>query len=128
MSTEHDSNFESLYHKGNNLYFDKQYDEAIVIFTHIIESNPNYKWAYDRRGSAYKSLEQYDHALADYNRALEIDPSFDNAYRNRAHVYRKNGFPRAAIADFERAKQYSKDTRTHAFIDEIIAKLKADLE
>ena len=128
MSTELSHNLKYLFDKGNDLYFDKQYANAIVMFTHVIECNPQNKWAFDRRGSVYKSLGQYDRALQDYNRALEIDSTFDNAYRNRAHVYRKNGFPRAAIADFERAKQYSKDDRAHAMIDEIITSLKANLD
>ena len=128
MSAKHVNEFEVLYHQGNDYYFDGQYEHAIETFNKVIEMNPQSKWAYDRRGSAYKSLKRYDQALQDYNRALELDPTFDNAYRNRAHVYRKNGFPHAAIADFERAKQYSRDDRTHKKIDKWIAELKEQMD
>jgi len=126
MSTSTGDNTHPYYQQGTELYFAKQYDEAIVALSKAITLNLQHHKAYDRRGSAYKSLGQYDKALHDYNRALEIDPTFHNAYRNRAHVYRHNNFPIAAIADFECAKKYS-GKMNDEFIDRLIRELKDSL-
>jgi len=125
MSTNNESNRENHYQQGTEHYFAKRYEDAIITLTQAITLNPDDKLAFDRRGSAYKSLKQFDLALQDYNRALEIDSTFDNAYRNRAHVFRHTNLYRAAIADFERAKKYN--PHHHDVIDKWIQALQDKL-
>jgi tetratricopeptide (TPR) repeat protein len=49
-------------------------DEAIKDLTESIRLDPNYVYAYSRRGSAYRQLGQKDQAREDLEKALSIDP------------------------------------------------------
>ncbi len=128
MSVNDNHNANSYYLSGEKHYFEKQYDKAIKALTKAIALDSRLYHAYDRRGSAYKSLEQYDFALADYNRALEINPTFDNALRNRGHVFRHLNMFYSAIADFEASKRYCKSKQEHERLDLFIDGVRKKLE
>lgn len=128
MSVENDNNSRANHIAGEKHYFDKNYDEAIAFLTKAIDGDPRSYRAYDRRGSAYKSLGQYDLALADYNRALEINPTFDNALRNRGHVFRHINMWQSALEDFEASKRYCDSERGREVLDMFIEGVRKKLD
>ncbi|MDX2360386.1 MAG: tetratricopeptide repeat protein [Crocinitomicaceae bacterium] len=52
-----------------------KYNEAIEIYTELIEIAPDSLIFYYNRGKAFRKLERHEEAIADYLRALEIDPT-----------------------------------------------------
>ncbi len=78
----------SKYNKqGIELYRNKQYDQAIEVFSTAIDLNHEYKDAYINRGLVYKRLQQYEMAIADFTQVIRIDPNSDSAYLSRSECY-----------------------------------------
>jgi tetratricopeptide (TPR) repeat protein len=80
-----------------------QVEEAISLFTLLIQHNPHSASNYNNRGLLHFQLGQYDQALNDYDQALQINPQIAKVYNNRANCYALLGELEAAIADYETA-------------------------
>jgi len=77
-----------FYYKIGLAYLQRrQFDQAILLLSKSLETNPKYAVAYETRGAIYSRREQYDQAISDFNRALEIDPGFAEAYFSRGKAY-----------------------------------------
>ncbi len=77
-----------FYYKVGCTYLQRrQFDQAILLLSKSLETNPRYAAAYETRGGIYSSREQYDQAISDFNRAVEIDPGFTEAYFSRGRAY-----------------------------------------
>ena len=74
--------------KGDTLFNDERYIEAIKEYTKAIELDPNLESAYMKRGDSNSfELRRYDEAIADYTKAIQINPNSDIAYTGRALNY-----------------------------------------
>ncbi len=80
------------------------YQEAIGLFTEILQLSPNEVEAYYNRGIAYTQINNYQAALADFNKALTLNQTLPELYVERAKVYLQLGDRSAAIADLRKAK------------------------
>ena len=76
--------------KGNELYDQKKYDEALAVFQDIITKFPDIYPIYQSIGNCYFSQEKYDLAEQSYMKVLEKDPknieailAIGNCYSNR---------------------------------------------
>ncbi len=77
-----------FYYKVGLAYLQRrQFDQAILLLSKSLETNPKYAAAYETRGVIYSRREQYDQAISDFNKALEIDPGLAEAYFNRGRTY-----------------------------------------
>jgi len=77
-----------FYYKIGLAYLQRrQFDQAILLLSKSLETDPKYAVAYETRGAIYSRREQYDQAISDFNRALEIDPGFAEAYFSRGKAY-----------------------------------------
>jgi tetratricopeptide (TPR) repeat protein len=77
-----------FYYKVGCTYLQRrQFDQAILLLSKSLETNPKYAAAYETRGGIYSRREQYDQAISDFNRAVEIDPGFAEAYFSRGRAY-----------------------------------------
>ncbi len=54
-----------LLSKGAFLHERKNYNEAIKLFSRVLEMNPSIKDAYVRRGISYLALQKYDSSILD---------------------------------------------------------------
>ncbi|HEY9658644.1 MAG TPA: tetratricopeptide repeat protein [Allocoleopsis sp.] len=81
-------------HQGN-------YEEAIALFSLLIESNPNNANDYSNRGLVHFQNGEAEAALADYNRAIELNPRLDSVYNNRANYYAAQGMFLEALLDYD---------------------------
>jgi tetratricopeptide (TPR) repeat protein len=79
------------------------YDNAIAIFTQLIDRNPDSATDYNNRGLVYFQGGQLEAALADYTQALALNPRLDSAYNNRANYYAARGEFLEAILDYDMA-------------------------
>ena len=85
-------------------YSEKNFNEAIKIFTEAIELNPENALAYYGRAYAYDDLEDYQRAIEDCTNAIQFDsPRLVDAYNNRGEAYRKSGIYAKAIEDYNKA-------------------------
>ena len=74
--------------KGDTLFNDERYIEAIKEYTKAIELNPNLESAYIKRGDSHSvRLRKYKEAIEDYTKAIKINPNNDVAYSRRALNY-----------------------------------------
>ena len=89
--------------RGNKLYDEKKYTEAIDEFSKAIQLDPHYKQAYTNRGVAYHDLKKDDEAFRDYNKAIQFDPNNKQAYYNRGNAYDDLGKYDDAIRDYNYA-------------------------
>jgi len=86
----------------------KIWKDGEVLFTDVINKNPNLPFAYNNRGYLYYRFhENYEKAYADYSKSIEIDPTFEKAYSNRGVLlFNMNRFEEA-LADFNKCLSYN---------------------
>jgi tetratricopeptide (TPR) repeat protein len=77
------------------------YDEAIALFTQLLDRNPLSAADYSNRGLTYFQSGQSAKAIADYNRAIDLNPHLDGAYNNRANYHAAQGQYLEAILDYD---------------------------
>lgn len=66
--------------------------DSVVLFTDVIDKNPNVPFAWYARGNALQEFKRYEEALRDYNKSIELDSTFADRYYNR-------GLARFALRD-----------------------------
>jgi tetratricopeptide (TPR) repeat protein len=92
--------------KGDNLFNDERYIEAIKEYTKAIELNPNLESAYIKRGDSQTvHLRRYEEGIEDYTKAIEINPNNDVVYIRRALNYENLENYDLAQKDSEKALQ-----------------------
>ena len=95
-----------LQNLGESLRMQERYEEAIEIFTGIIESNPDLPLTHAALGDALFRLQRHDEALAALERALALAP--DASFAPSLHVLAgfaelSAGRPAMALEAFDRA-------------------------
>ncbi len=84
-------------------------DQQIANYSKVIELKPDYAYAYNGRGNAWRSKSDYDKAILDYNKAIELKPDDAHAYNNRGNAsYDKSDYDKAII-DYNRAIELKPD-------------------
>jgi tetratricopeptide (TPR) repeat protein len=71
------------------LFYNEEYEDALIEINEALEFNPNLALAYARRGSIYYKLNQIDRATINWNIALQIDPGYDEV-RNILRALNEN--------------------------------------
>ena len=64
---------------GDEMYFKKNYEEAIKLYTESLKLRPNDIKSLFRRARSYEELGIYEKAVTDFNKILEIDKENINA-------------------------------------------------
>jgi len=102
-------NLEPAKKKGNDLYVQQKYEEAIKAYTLALNIDPHHKKynsiIYGNRASCFQKLEKYYDALNDCNQSLKMNPNYAKGYVKRANTYLKLKNFKAALDDFEKAKK-----------------------
>jgi len=73
----------SWYDKGNALYRQGKYDEAVPAYDEAIRLDPNYIHAWNNKGLALNSQGKYDEAIQAYDEAIRLDPNYANAWNHK---------------------------------------------
>jgi len=94
------------------------FDNAIMDFSRVIESDLTNVEAFGNRGVAFGGIGEFDNAIADFNKAIELSPKTDAAYFsiyiNRGIALREKGDFDNAIMDFNTVIE-SDPTNTEAY-------------
>jgi len=91
--------------RGNALFDQEKYDEAIAAYDQALARNPGDGGALRERGTAKALRHDYAGAKDDLTAALRQNPNDVEARLNRARVEDLGGDRAAAIADLQRANQ-----------------------
>jgi TPR repeat protein len=100
---------EAIYALGNAHARNREYDQAIEQYDHVIRLDPQHINALNNRGNAYLAKGGYDQAIADFDRAIAIKPDFATAYANRGNAFQDRGEFDRAIRDYGVALQLKPD-------------------
>ncbi len=65
----------------------KNFSQAIALYTQALELAPNYSVAYYNRGTSNRELKNYQSALDDYNKVIQLTPELWQAYTALALTY-----------------------------------------
>ena len=79
--------WEALKEKGNNLFKQQKYEEAINYYERAIKLNNTIEVLYSNKGTCEKCLKKYKEAIRDYKKALEINPKNTKNLNRLASVY-----------------------------------------
>jgi tetratricopeptide (TPR) repeat protein len=88
---------------------DKNYDKAIECFNRAVSLNPDFYYAYIRRGDAYYNKGDFNTALTNYSFVMEHIPGDPIVYNNRGCTYKDMGKFWEALADFNEAVRLRSD-------------------
>ena len=97
----HDLHLSSLNLKASQHTVDKEYDQAIALYTRLIEEGYFLQGTYAARGFAYEQKRDFEKALEDYTRAIE----HGGHHLSRAQLLQKIGDYEKAAADWSRVIQ-----------------------
>src|SRR5215831_8359714 len=70
--------------KGNEFYYNKEYDKAIECYDKILEIDSKYIDAWYNKGLSFDNLEKYYEAIECYDKILEIDPKDAGTWDRKA--------------------------------------------
>ena len=82
-----DKSWEVLKEKGNALFKEKRYEDAINYYERAIKINNSIEVLYSNKGTCEKCLQKYKEAIRDYKKALEINPKNTKNLNRLASVY-----------------------------------------
>jgi len=98
------------YNRGIEFFNARDWDRAISEFTHAININPSYMYAYWLRGVCYEQKKEWDQALADWTAAHRLDPNESALIENIAIYYQNTGDLERALAQYNEAIRMSPDS------------------
>ncbi|MFW5793309.1 MAG: tetratricopeptide repeat protein [Bacteroidota bacterium] len=99
-----------LFREGVQKGVNKNYDEAISLFSEAIELNPIYAEAFLYRGLALNEIRDFESAIKDFTICIELDPEFsDQAHFFRGVAKVQEGKYNSAIQDYSTAIQLNPD-------------------
>ena len=79
--------WEALKEKGNALFKEKRYEDAIKFYEKALDINSSQEVLYSNKGTCKKCLKEYKDAINDYKKALEINPKNTKNMIRLASVY-----------------------------------------
>ena len=88
--------------QGLTAMSDQEYDEAIDLFTQIIEAQPQYAEGWNKRATAYYLRGNYKAAIDDIERTLALEDRHFGALSGLVSIYRTIGDDRGALRTLER--------------------------
>ena len=79
--------WEALKEKGNALFKEKRYEDAIKFYEKALDMNPTAEVLFSNKGTCKKCLKEYKDAINDYKKALELNPKNTKNMNRLASVY-----------------------------------------
>jgi tetratricopeptide (TPR) repeat protein len=80
-------------------------EEALTTYDRAIALQPNFPWAWARKGRALRILNRCEEALACYDEALRLDPNYAWALKGRGMALERMGDLEGALEAHRRAAQ-----------------------
>jgi len=98
-----DAEIDALYQQGVALMQSGALPAAVVVFTHIIDKQPGFAEAWNKRATLLYMLDQYDRSMKDCDEVLRRVPRHFGALSGYAQMLAQSGQPERALTYLERA-------------------------
>jgi len=72
--------------RGNTLFKEQKYPEAVAEYTEAIKRNPDDHRVYSNRAACYTKLAAFNEATKDAEKCIELEPTFAKGYTRKGHV------------------------------------------
>ena len=92
-----------LMDKGYSLTELGRAEEALEAYDRALELQPDYAWAWARKGRTLRLLERYDEALACFEQAITLSPSYGWAWNGKGIVLERQGRIEEALEAYRQA-------------------------
>lgn len=103
VSAEDKQKAESIKVQGNRKVAERNYPEAIKLYTEAIELDGQNAVYYSNRAAAYSQQGDHEKAVEDAQKAVEIDPKYSKAYSRMGHAYFCLNKYAEAVSAYEKA-------------------------
>ncbi|MFZ6028403.1 MAG: tetratricopeptide repeat protein [Chloroflexota bacterium] len=100
-STEMPADADVAYYRAEALRLLKRYEEALAVYSEIIDDSPGFAPAYLGRARTQQALKDAPAVLADMDMAIQTDPNFVDAYLARAAYRLGQDAPELALEDLQ---------------------------
>ena len=103
-----------FYHAGNKESEKGNWEEAIKNYKLAVQKDPNFPFAWDNLGVAYRQQKKFDLAIDAYQNSLKVDPKGKMPLQNLAVAYIYNAEYKKAVKAFENfGKIYPDDPESY---------------
>jgi len=89
--------------KGNALFKEGKWPEAVKEYTEAIKRDPNNHTVYSNRATCYAKLLAFDNSLKDCEKCLKIEPKFVKAWIRKGRIEHLKKQYHKAISSYEKA-------------------------
>lgn len=114
-----------LMQKGIALMGDREYEEAVAVFTDIIHRDANFAEGYNKRATLYYMMGEYLQSLADVESTLKFNPEHFGALSGAGLCLLRLSRPEEALQYFDRALAINPNMESIRFMAEQLRKAKA---
>ena len=98
-----DDSVDEMLANGKNLLKSEAYQQAVELFTTVIETDPGFAEGYNQRAIAYFLLEEWSKAIRDCKQTIALNPYHFGAFAGMGHVYVRLGNIEEAIEAYKQA-------------------------
>ena len=91
--------------RGDELFQQQRYRDAIAAYDHVIQFQPNDYLAWFKRGIALENLLSYSDAAASYDRVVQLQPEDYLAWYKRGHAFGQLQQFQEALQSYDRVVQ-----------------------
>ena len=104
---------------GTKLMYQGRYDYSLQVFTNIINSDPNWSEAWNKRATLLFFMKEYQKSLHDIDKVLNLESRHFGALTGRAQIYIEQEFYDKALQDLKKAKKIHPVIRGKKIIEEL---------
>jgi len=104
---------------GKELMQYGDYNYALKVFSNILENDPKWSEAWNKRATVYFLMSQFKNSLDDIDKVLNIEPRHFGALSGQARIYIKLQKYEKAIESIERALKFYPSFKSRELIPEI---------
>jgi tetratricopeptide (TPR) repeat protein len=119
-----DPDVNRLMQKGIALMGERDYDEALAVFSEIIHRDAGFAEGYNKRATLYYMMGDYLHSLADVDATLKANPEHFGALSGAGLCLLRLSRPEEALQYFDRALSVNPNMDSIRFMAEQLRKQK----
>lgn len=128
LDSEENQEAKNLYEKGLKLYYERNFEEALILFNQVLILEPQNYQALNSKGATYAFQGRYSEGISLIQQALQIKPEFVYAHFNLGLAYELTGNYEKSIEAYKEAiKLDEKDVWSYYGIASIYGR-KGDVE
>ena len=125
---EHPNNIEltQKLELGTELMQYGDYNYALKVFSNVLENDPKWSEAWNKRATVYFLMSQFKNSLNDIDKVLDIEPRHFGALSGQARIFIKLQEYEKAIKSIESALKFYPSFKSRELIPEIERLIKED--